>query len=297
MKTGKVDTPRTHRFAWGGISFSVPDGWELSAFKSAGGSTHIEMEDADGRRMEAEWLRLPAKFNVAAIQARCAKATAKIAKKAKEQRELRDLPEGWSATLCIFPDGKSLATVVDIAAAARMFFTFVLYFENDSEKEARATLKILTDSLKIHMENAIPWECYDLNFTLSSQFKLTETAFLSGRKSMIFQWRQRRLYVWLFSLADLALKGKPVGAFAAEFLKSVKGLRGPRFFEQDGTVMAKQRALYPLGHSDQIGRLCYRYKIGFEHIESKNQIFLWVFHYRRNNDLKMLDDFSFSGRA
>src|SRR5262249_10972486 len=157
----------------------------------------------------------------------------------KETRELRDLPAGWSAAFCIFPESRSLLAVTHIAAASQMFFTFVLYFDSTSENEARAALTLLTDSLTIHFQPVIPWECYDLNFTLSSAFRLAETAFLSGRKQMTFHWRQRRLYVWLFSLADLALAGRPLPAFAAEFLKTVKGLRGPRFVvEEDGSVSA-----------------------------------------------------------
>lgn len=297
MKTGsKVSTP-THRFAWGGVSFSIPESWELSAFKSAGGSTHIEMEDTVGKRLEAEWLKVPGKFSATGILSRCSKATAKIAKKAKDSRELRGLPPGWTATQYVFAEGHSLATVVNIVPVAKMFFTFLLFFDGSNENELRSSLKILTDSLKIHTEALMPWECYDLNFKLNSAFKLIETTFLSGRKAMVFQCKQRRMYVWLFSLADMALKGRPLAMFAAEFLNTVKGLRGPRFVAKpDGSVATERRALYPLGHADQLGRLCFRYKIGFERIEEKNQIFLWVFHYRRNDDLKMLDGFAFTGK-
>jgi hypothetical protein len=296
----------THRFAWGGISFCVPEAWELSAFKSAGASTHIEMEDACGPRMEAEWMRLPGKFNAAAIQARCVKAASRLAQKAKASRELRDLPSGWSATVYSFADGRSLVAAVDIVPASKMFFTFLLYFDPTPKKRSQrnkhdnpqTVLQILTDSLKVHSEPIIPWECYDLKFKLNAGFALIETTFLSGRKSMVFQWRQRRLYVWLFSLADLALKGRPLNAFAAEFLKGIKGLRGPRFIAKpDGSVEAKRRALFPLGHSDQIGRLCFRYKVGFTQLKDRNQIFLWVFHYRKNDDLKMLEGFECSAGA
>ncbi len=297
-------TPATklHTFSWDGISFSVPDEWEMSSYETNTTRSHVEMDDGSVRRLVAEWTRLPPRFNALRIQQRYAKAGRAFKKQALSSKELSELPKGWFATLYVMADGNHLLAASCLATEQRRFFSFLIYFykeeiHNTSGTKETELLRSIADSLKIHDSPIVPWETFDFAFRLSSDFKLAETIFLSGRKQMVFEWRSRRLYVFLISLADMALSGRPLNVFAAEFLNGIAGLRGPKFIpSEDGGVAYQRRAIWALGHADQIFRVCFRYKIGVQHFPERNQIFLWAFHYRRSDDLKKLEGLAIKDR-
>jgi hypothetical protein len=284
-----------HRFSWDGISFLVPDEWDLSSYETNPTKSHVEMDDGTTRRIVAEWTRLPARFNALRIQQRYARAAKQFKKRATTSRDLTGLPKNWFATRYTMADANVVLAASYLNAEQRLFFSALLYFykeelEKQSADAPAELLRSIAATVKIEPGPLVPWECYDFAFEINAQFRLAETAFLSGRKQMVFQWRQRRLYVFLISLADIVLRGRPVNEWAAEFLNSITGLRGPRFVAgKDGTITYKRRAVWPLGHADQIFRLCFRYKIGFEYDRDENKIFLWAYHYRRGDDLKKLE--------
>lgn len=284
-----------HQFSWDNVSFQVPDDWELSSYETNTTKSHVELDDGSARRMIADWMRLPLRFKAVKVQKPFVRAGKHLKKQALHSREFSGLPKDWFATFYVMADGNHVLHASYLAQEQRRFFSFLLYFYKEDNRDTTgaielATLLAIAKSVTIHDGPLVPWECYDFAFELSSDFKLAETIFLSGRKQMVFEWRGRRLYLWLISLAELALRGRPVHVFAAEFLNGIEGLRGPKFVPSpDNGVTYKRRALWPLGHADQIFRLCFRYKIGVNHYPDRNQIFLWAFHYRRSDDLKKLD--------
>jgi hypothetical protein len=284
-----------HRFAWDRVSFLVPDDWDMSSFETTTSKSHVEMDDGGPVRLVAEWTRLSPPINAPRIYGRYAKAVDKLKKKALTSRELPGLPPDWTATHYKMDAGNSIVSAAHLSSTGRMFFSFLLYFYGSKSKPAPASaiddaLRGLTNSLTVHAEPLTPWECYDMAFRLNSDFRLVETAFLSGRKQMTFQWRQRRLYVWLISLADMVLAGREPQVWACEFLNQIEGLRGPRFqVNDDGAIKTKRRAVWPLGHADQLRRFCFRYKVGLQPLPERNQIFMWAYHYRREEDLKKLE--------
>ena len=283
----------SHRFAWDRVSFDIPADWELSSFETTPAKSRVEIDDGGPRRILAEWMRLSPPIRAPKLHSRYARAAQALKKKSLSSRDVKDLPEGWFATSYLMPGEVTLITATYLATAGKMYFSFTIESSGNAPAP-ELILRGLVGSLTIQSGPISRWECYDMAFRLSADFRLAETAFLSGRKQMTFQWRQRRLYVWLISLADMALAGRPVHVWAAEFLNQIEGLRGPRFFaDENGTIKHKRRAVWPLGHADQLLRLCFRYKIGFEHHPDHNQIFLWAYHYRKDEDLKKLDGLEF----
>ena len=281
-------------FSWDRVSFLVPDDWDMSSFDTTPAKSHVEMDDGGPRRLVAEWTRLAGPINAPRIHRRYAQAVEALKKKARSSRDFQNLPADWYATLYSMDGGDSIVSAAHLSAAGKIFFSFLLYFHGKSGNSPDAVLRTLIDSLTVNGEPLAPWECYDMAFRLNSEFQLVETAFLSGRKQMVFQWRQRRLYVWLISLADMVLNGRPPPVWACDFLNQIEGLRGPSFHaDQDGAIKARRRAAWPLGHADQLRRLCFRYKVGLEHLPERNQIFLWAYHYRRDEDLKKLEGLEF----
>ena len=279
----------THRFAADGFSFAIPEQWNLSVFDLGRRVSRIEMEDDYAKRLELEWLRLPSRVRLDTVHQRYAKASRQLAQAARETAALKDAPQGWTAFLYRLPEERRLLTLYHLAVTR--FYFFSLHFDATDKEDPAALLRLITSSFRSHARGLIPWECYDLAIQLNSDFKLAEKTFVAGRKALVFTWRLRRLYVWLFSLADLALKGRPAAEWAADYLHTLKGLRAVRFVARKDGALVAQRPRFRLAHADELSRLCFRYRLGVRHLPERNQIFLWVYHYRRARDLEKLAGF------
>lgn len=294
----KKAVPRSaHRFAWDRVSFDIPADWEMSSFETTPGKSRVEIDNGGPQRILAEWMRLSPPIHAPRLQSRYVRAAQALKKKSLSSRDVKDVPDGWFATEYTMPGEVALMTATYLSTAGRTYFSFTIETSNKTLPPT-AVLSGIINSLTIQSGPVLSWECYDMAIRVGADFQLAETAFLSGRKQMTFQWRQRRLYVWLISLADMALAGRPVPVWACEFLRQIEGLRGPRFVPGvDGNIKYQRRKVWPLGHADQLLRLCFRYKIGYEHYPDRNQIFLWAYHYRKEDDLKKLAGLEFCNRS
>ena len=105
---------------------------------------------------------------------------------------------------------------------------------------------------------------------------------------LCFHWRLRRLFVWHISLADVILSKHGLSEWAVDQLNSSKHVRGPTFFvDANGAIAARRRLKYPLGHFEEIGRQCFRYRADARHLADRNQIAMWMLNYRREDDLRL----------
>ena len=130
-------------------------------------------------------------------------------------------------------------------------------------------------------------------FRVDRRFRLTGTVFEAGRKRMIFEWRLRRLWIWQFSLADMALRGAAPQVFIADFLNTASGIRGPHFISDKDRIVALRRRRYPFGHADEIGRMCFKYDAGYGFIPDQTRLMLYAFQHRRIRDLAMIKTLEF----
>ncbi|HYF50634.1 MAG TPA: hypothetical protein VEJ63_14575 [Planctomycetota bacterium] len=280
-----------NRFAWDGVSFSVPAHWNLSGYTHDKLQRRVEMEDDFAHRLDVEWMFSNAKLNPATIEKRYMKSSKALTRSAKETIPLAGLPGGWAAFLYSFADGRKLVTAWALFPEQKFFIIFLLHFERQSPEDPERLVLDLASSLELHTGALIPWECYDIAFEVPKAFKLEKTEFLAGRKLFQFQWRGRRLYVWFFSLADLLLKKRSLNEWAAEFLSGQPGLRGPRYEASGSEIVATRRRWRPI-HADQLASLCFRYRCGVRHDAAANRITLWAFHHRRARDMEQLNGFS-----
>jgi hypothetical protein len=220
----------------------------------------------------------------------------KLQKAASLTDEVHGLPDGWMAFLYTMADQRSLMTVFHVTSSGRLFCFLRLHFDDSTRKESRRTIELIASTFHSHEKALIPWSFYDISFTLRKDFHLASTAFLAGRKHMVFEWRLRRLYVWFFSLADMMLKNRRLEEWTVDFLNRHKELRGPTFMEgKDGSVIARRSSAYPLGHFEEIGRWSFRYQVYCRHIPERNSVTLAVFNHRSPSDLAMLDGSDFHG--
>ena len=215
-----------------------------------------------------------------------------------------NLPEGWHATHFAFKetgtDGKNpdlhvmrrdLVTAFFLCPRSSIFCFFLLHFlPEDTEKPVEA-MRQLARTFQDHSEDAFtPWQLFDIAFKVPREFALEKTQFDIGAKLMVFGWRRRRFHLWHFSCADMFLKdGVTPEAWACGYLNGLSAINGPVFRpDGNGGITWRRHRIYLFGHREEIARWCHRYRIGFRRFDSENQLAIWVFNYRREEDLRML---------
>lgn len=288
-----------HRFSWDGLSFEVPEDWDLSMYEFIRrGVSSLQMQDDHAIRLEAEWLRPGRRIDEQRLRARYEKSAKKITGSAKETTRIGDLPRGWSAFLYTMPGKEQFVTAFWLAPAKDLFCFFRLYFERVGKTKPMNVLRRLAESFAVTERGLRRWDVYDVSFELDSRFRLVKTRFEGGRKYLLFESRLRQLYVWQFSLADILLKKQSAGEWAAEFLNKTKEIRGPLFVARpDAGVTARRRRRPPFVQYEEIGRLCFRYRIAVRHLRDRNALFLAVYNFRSPDDLRrLIGEFKLDGK-
>lgn len=279
-------------FAWAGISFRLPAKWQLSNYSFSRRGTTVKFDDDYATRLEVEWIRLKrGGANVSKIHDRYNKAAGKLTAAALRSREIKSMPLGWTAFVYDLPDGVKLVTAFALIGSPDTFCFMQIYFSKADAESPVAVTQLITSRFETHFEGMTPWSFYDVSFELPADFSLLSTSLQAGNKLLIFQWKQRRLYLWHFSLADVLLKQRALDEWVAEFLNTYRGIKGRKFgLGYDGRIEARRTWRYRWAHHEEIARWCFRCRIGWRHEPAKNQIRLAVFSYRREADLARLDD-------
>lgn len=312
-----------HLFAWNGVGFLLPANWEMSFCDLQRGVTSVAHEDDCDRRLEAEWLvpdSMPAQDKV---QQRFQQQARAIAEKATAVLPIAGIDDAWTAHeyhlgsnvadqqpphAAAAAQQSSRGTVADqqssrgTAAAAVLVIAyrlprgpgepmalFRLHFPAGSREVPAVVMRSLCRSFRWWSAGEAPWQFYDVSFALQRDFRLAATALQAGRKLLQFEWRLRRLYVWHFSLAEMILAKQSVEDFCADFLRQSKLLPVPRWTPAPaGGLTYRRRRLHFFGQFEEIGRCCFKYYAWCHHDPTRNQIALWVMHYRCAADLQQL---------
>lgn len=304
------------RLSWNGISFAMPDNWELSLFRFLKrNATHIEIEDEYAVRMEVEWIyREKGDLDYQTIIKRYEKASKGLTVKADDKTEINDLPEGWHATDFIFKEtGKQhvngkleviehgLLTAFYCCPDNSLFCFFLLHFMPEDNENPEELIRNISNSFENHTAKPlVPWQLFDISFRLPQEFKLDHTIFDIGSKMMRFKWKGRRLHLWYFSCADIFLKEAESPAhWAAGYLNGYGKIDGARFrIDDNGGIIWLRKRIHPFGHRNEIARWCFKYSIGFRIIEAENKLVLWVYNYRKEADLDLLpEEFRFESNT
>ena len=278
------------RLAWDGLAFDAPADWDLAFHDKRNGITRIRLEDEVAVRLDGEWMTPGAALDLDRITARFNNASRRVEAAARDSETLASAPEGWSAVLHHFPDGRRLGLVFFLGRADSLFAFFQVHLDPGSPGEARRILHSLMGSFQRFPANAPqPWACYDIALVSPPGFSLSSTAFNPGLKRFTFVRFLRLLHVWHVSLADLALKNDRCPAdWAARFLNAQEQARGPVFVNRNGQVAATRPGMFHLCHFTELARGCFRYKVALRHDPVGNRLVLACYQYRRESDLAWL---------
>ncbi|MFW5894128.1 MAG: hypothetical protein ACOCUY_03240 [Verrucomicrobiota bacterium] len=293
------------KIAWGSVSFPIPQNWELALYKRFKRKIwHLEIEDEYSLRIEVEWIEREEKqLDVETILERYKKATHRISDQAANKQTVDGLPADWTATYYTFVEsekaksGNGLETIHHGLVTAfcippdKRFFCFVLFHfhpDNTDENPARM-IRSFASGFQRHTGELIPWQMFDVAFKLPRDFLLENTSFGIGSKLTVFRWRMRRFYLWHFSCAHMFLKDTSPEKWISGFLNDFQKIRGIVFEPGPaGTVRWRRKKRHVFGHRDELSRGCLKYEIRYFHDRKRDRLVLWVFNYRKPDDLNQL---------
>lgn len=276
-----------HRIAWDGFSFLTPADWNLSMYDLKTRGSSLRMEDDDAMRLEFDWSRPTRDVDSARLLKGYRKRSRVLAGKAESVEEIANLPDGWIAFLYAMPDRRRLAIAFWLPPGQRFLGYLRLHIGNVGPRKARRTLETIVNSAALHDEARIPWEVYDLRFSLDRDFALVSTAFEAGSKMMAFEWRLRRLFLWRISVAEVLLRDRSAAEAACTLLNKFKGMRGATF-SAVGPDRIESKRRYAIAPFEDIGRWCFLYRAAVTHLPGENALLLAAFSYRRATDLDFL---------
>lgn len=297
------------QLAWNGISFAVPQNWEIAVFRFLRrGASRVELEDEYTIRMEAEWIFSDKqKLDVETIMKRYEAASKPLTLKAEDEEDVTGLPEGWYATHFMFKEtGKEkakgklevvshgLVTAFYLCPQKSLFCFFLVHFMPEDPEDPVATIHKMAHTFTNHRNREfIPRQLFDMSFKLPRDFKLEKTDFDIGMKMMRFKWKARRFSLWHFSCANMFLRdGITPAEWIAGYLNGYGGFRGPRFDpDGKGDITWRRRKPHIFGHRSEIAHWCFKYRIGWRLTAETNQLIVWVFQYRKAADLEILPEY------
>jgi hypothetical protein len=300
----KAIPENSRRLAWNGISFCVPQNWEIASYANLSkGITRVVAENEYTMRLETEWVYSNMKIDLEKIMKSYQEASKALTLHADSQHALNDLPEHWNATHFVFKETSTengqelkvfsheLVTIFYTCPHKSLFCYFILHFLPENPENPIQTTQELVHSFENHApQNETPWQLFDAQFKMPKSFKLTKTVFDIGSKLMAYEWDMRRFYIWHFSCADMFLKEDLTPEkWVLGLLKAFRTVRGIKYYSKSaGEITWKRKWLHPVGHFDEIIRACFQYKIGFHLDKEKNQLVVWLYHYRNKRDLDFL---------
>jgi hypothetical protein len=289
------------RLGWDGVSFCVPSNWELADYRyQKRRACRIEIEDEVAIRIESEWVRTTDRFNLESIMKRYTKASQPLTMKAEVKTELQNLPNGWSATRFTFKETghvkstklqlvcHELVTVFYICPQSSLFCFFLLHFLPEDKEDPLEIVNNLTRTFQDHKDQLYsPWELFDIKYRIPKEFLLKKSSFDIGSKMMVFEWEKRRLFTWTYSCVDIFLKDwNSTEHWVVGSLNAARILKGIVFrLDENGKVSWRRNKMHPIGVRDEIWRWCFRYEVGCKVLTKQNQLFVYVYQYRKPDDL------------
>jgi len=290
---------RTRAFAWDGVSFQVPENWNLAIHKYPKRITRLEFEDDFSVRIEAEWTRPRKLLDIDRIQRRYDVAARKFTENADHTRPLKNLPEGWVATFYRLGEDQRLVTAMFMAPESALFAFFMFHFEPEDPEDPETVTRSVAGTFEVQQGPRRKWELYDLSLETPADFKLINTQFQTGLKLLVFFWKRRKFQIWFANLATLILKQQPRGEWMSRILNSSRLFRSGVFWPDpadEARARFRRRRRHRLGHIDEIVRQCFEYKVECLHDAERNMLIPWVFSYRKDEDLAQLEHVYANGK-
>ena len=225
-------------FGWQGLSFPVPEEWNLGKITGDARSGSVRLDDGEVVRVEAEWRELEGRVPgvttlvdryVEKLTKRASKSGARI----EVKRRVQLIPEGslpdkdWEVFVW-----RGEARAYNLAWRCRTCGRIGLLrvFAKGSEDIGRYAGRIFSNLEDHPTEGRRLWGIYGMVLMVPEGFKLEEHSLRTGHIRLAFKEGGRTLTVDRVSLADIMLRGRTLKDWFLDFFdKSLRDFERPSF--------------------------------------------------------------------
>ncbi len=155
MTKAEIYNKPSHRFSWNGISFLMPESWNLAGYQFNKNVYSIEIEDDYALKLQLEIMNSRHSIDILKIQKQYKKKTKNLGKTAIKTTVIGYLPKAWNAFLYEFADKRSLVQAFYISDDGKIFTFFWLHFQGET-KEPERILNLISSSFKTYQDGLIP---------------------------------------------------------------------------------------------------------------------------------------------
>ncbi|OIN95753.1 hypothetical protein AUJ66_08285 [Candidatus Desantisbacteria bacterium CG1_02_38_46] len=280
-------------FGWRGISFEIPQNWELGAIQDSEEKGSLRFNDLKITRLELEWRKERQVFSLEKIVNRYIETLRKKAKRTgleleiKRDLKITPLKEKVGEFFYWKADYQSYNLISYCFRSSYLIFLRVLAnLKEDIEEKVKRIYKTLrTYSLEKNL-----WSVYDLCVKIPKEFYLFDYSFKTGNVELSFKRKKDFLNVRCISLASILLRNKDLRELSPELCRGY--LKGFKYnFGEEPCYSQDKRRGYDVIKIEGMKKIFFRTlnnEIVLIHSPYKNKIFVLRLLSKEKNS-KILD--------
>ncbi len=269
-----LDATTWKEIAWNGISFMVPENWEVGKI----GLRYLVLETKARPVLELKWARITGEFS----HNRHFRHLAALHEKDKHLT-LRDcsLPPEWEKALNDYEvsafqwEGKTIGGMgVIVYCPTCLTATLIQFYQRDFASANQVSQKILTSFQDHRSDDRTVWSIYDIRATIPAEFNLSHYRFDAGQFELDFVSRNQTVALKRWGPASVLLADRNLLQFVEAQNQIPKIKANLQMTAEDKTIEGNQ-APYGSGWSYLLSRLVSKTPFQifrFWHLEEKNRI-------------------------
>lgn len=280
-------TKEWKQVAWNGISFDVPEGWQIVEI----GVRHLILEDDSRPAMEVKWGPVRGKFSHRAHLKRIGAFQTRQLKKTVEEWPLSP---AWQEALSGFEtSGFAWHTETKVGRGVILYCpvcrkaALIQFLQPKDTRSDEIPLKVLSTYQDHRDDDQTIWSVFDIRAIIPSNFILANHRFEPGNFELAFEHGSRKVFLYRWAPASVLLARQDLAQFAqsiADFSPA-----DPVSVDIDGSP-AVELSLAP--HYIWFSRFKAKpsfHWLGLWHLQSKNRILGVKMQDKRAFDTLILD--------
>ncbi len=266
----------SNQFAWQGISFLKPEGWDLGKVEGDENKGYLRLDDHLFCRLEMRWQKQLRSLALEKVLTKHLRALARKARKRKIDFTILDRGEykgkGVKGIYFVWESDFRVVNVIgQCPKCRRLVLVSVLGKRGENIEEVA---KKIFNSLRDHTGgNRTHWSVFDFDFTTPPELRLSGHVFLSGHLRFDFLQGKDNFVFERLSVANIILKEKSLSQWGREFCKSqFKSVDIEIIYPREGD---SEEGVYVKGRERGKVRLLKKrfFKSLFWHCQKTNHIF------------------------
>ena len=273
--------------AWNGITFDVPESWEIAEI----GVRHLLLEDDSGPAMEVKWGPVRGKFSHRAHLKRIgAFQTGQVKKTVKEWL----LSSPWQEALPGFQiSGFSWHTDTKVGRGVILYCpvcrtaALIQFLQPKASRSEEIPLKVLRTYQDHRDDDQVIWSVFDIRAKMPANCILASHRFEPGNFELVFEHGSQKIFLYRWAPASVLLAGQDL----AQFAKSISdfSVGDPVPVDIDSGPAVELSAFPRFIWFSRFKAKPSFYWLGLWHLESKNRILGVKMQGKRAFDTLMLD--------